>query len=150
MNSLKSILLVEDQSKDVELTLAALAEHHLANEVAVARDGVHALDYLHCRGKFAGRANGHPAVILLDIKMPRLNGLEVLRRIKADPQLKLIPVVMLTSSREEPDLVESYKLGVNAYVVKPVDFQQFVDAVKQVGAFWAVLNEAPPISPTGT
>src|SRR5207302_871916 len=129
---------------DVELTLAALAEHNLANEVAVARDGVEALDYLYCRGRFSGRASGNPAVILLDIKMPRMNGLEVLQRIKSDPQLKMIPVVMLTSSREEPDLLESYKLGVNAYVVKPVDFQQFVDAVKQVGAFWAVLNEPPP------
>jgi CheY-like chemotaxis protein len=150
MNPLKSILLVEDQSKDVELTLAALSEHNLANEVAVARDGVQALDYLYCRGKFAGRPAGNPAVILLDIKMPRMNGLEVLREIKADPKLKLLPVVMLTSSREEPDLIESYKLGVNAYVVKPVDFQQFVEAVKQVGAFWAVLNEAPPEKPASS
>lgn len=147
MNPLKTILLVEDQSKDVELTLAALAEHNLANEVAIARDGVQALDYLYCRGQFAGRASGNPAVIMLDIKMPRMTGLEVLRQIKADPKLKAVPVVMLSSSREEPDLVESYKLGVNAYVVKPVDFQQFVDAVKQIGAFWAILNEPPPEGP---
>jgi CheY-like chemotaxis protein len=144
MNPLKHILLVEDQAKDVELTLAALAEHNLANEVSVARDGAEALDYLYCRGKYLGRADGNPAVVLLDIKMPRLNGLEVLHRLKADPLLKTIPVVMLTSSREEPDLKESYELGVNAYVVKPVDFKQFTEAVKQVGAFWAVLNEMPP------
>jgi CheY-like chemotaxis protein len=145
MNRLKRILLVEDQSRDVELTLAALEEYHLANEVAVARDGVEALDYLYCRGKFAGRSDGNPAVILLDIKMPRLNGLEVLREIKSDPNLKFVPVVMLTSSREEPDLKKSYELGVTAYVVKPVDFQQFTDAVKHIGVFWAVLNELPAV-----
>ncbi len=144
MNSLKRILLVEDKKQDVELTLAALAEHKLANEVAVARDGVEALDYLYCRGQFAGRIDGNPAVVLLDIKMPRLNGLEVLRKIKADPNLKTIPVVMLTSSREEPDLAASYELGVNAYVVKPVDFQQFAAAVENLGFFWAILNEPPP------
>ena len=143
MNKLKRILLVEDQSRDVELTLAALEEYHLANGVSVARDGVEALDYLYCRDKFAGRSDGNPCVILLDIKMPRMNGLEVLRQIKSDPQLKLIPVVMLTSSREEPDLVKSYELGVTAYVVKPVDFQQFTEAVKHIGVFWAVLNEMP-------
>lgn len=144
IDSLRRILLVEDQARDLELTLAALGEHNLANEVAVARDGVEALDYLYRRGRFSNRADGHPAVILLDIKMPRLNGLEVLQKIKADAELKKIPVVMLTSSREEPDLVQSYELGVNAYVVKPVDFQQFATAVKQVGAFWAILNEVPP------
>lgn len=144
MKTLRTILLVEDNLKDIDLTLAALSEHNLANEVVVARDGVEALDYLYARGQFAGRDPGAPAVVLLDIKMPRLNGLEVLQQMKADPVLKNQPVVMLTSSREEPDLAASYDLGVNAYVVKPVDFGQFVDAVRQVGAFWAVLNEPPP------
>ena len=144
MNSLKRILLVEDKKQDIELTLSVLADHHLANEVDLARDGVEALDYLYCRGSFAGRAGGNPAVVLLDIKMPRMSGLEVLRQIKADPRLKTMPVVMLTSSREEPDLGESYELGVNAYVVKPVDFKQFAEAVSQVGIFWAILNEPPP------
>jgi CheY-like chemotaxis protein len=144
MDSLKRILLVEDQPMDVELTLATLAEHNLANGVSVARDGVEALDYLYCRGKFAGRSDGNPAVMLLDIKMPRMSGLEVLRQVKSDPRLKRLPVVMLTSSREEPDLAESYELGVNAYVVKPVDFTQFANAVKQLGMFWAVVNEPPP------
>jgi CheY-like chemotaxis protein len=144
MKSLKLILLIEDSLKDVDLTLAALEEHNLANEVVVARDGIEALDYLHHRGQYADRAEGLPAVIFLDIKMPKMDGLEVLRHIKANPRFKNIPVVMLTSSKEEPDLTACYGLGVNAYVVKPVDFQQFVDAVKQVGAFWAVLNEPPP------
>lgn len=144
MKALRRILLVEDNLQDIDLTLAALNEHHLANEVVVARDGVEALDYLYAREKFTERSPGLPAVMLLDIKMPRLNGLDVLRQMKSDPVLKLLPVVMLTSSREEPDLVASYTLGVNAYVVKPVDFVKFVDAVKQVGAFWAVLNEPPP------
>ena len=144
MNDLKSILLVDDSPEDVELTLAALSADNLANDVVVARDGVEALDYLYHRNKFAGRAPGNPAVILLDLKMPKMNGLEVLRTIKADEHLKMIPVVMLTSSREEPDLMESYKLGVNAYVVKPVDFQEFLGAVKQLGVFWALLNERPP------
>jgi CheY-like chemotaxis protein len=144
MKPLKQILLVEDSLKDIDLTLAALEEHKLANEVVVARDGVEALDYLYCRGTFAHRPPGLPAVMLLDIKMPRLTGLEVLRQMNADPVLKVLPVVMLTSSREEPDLAASYALGANAYVVKPVDFEQFVNAVKQVGAFWAVLNEPPP------
>ena len=144
MIALKRILLVEDKAKDVELTLVALDEHRLANEVIVVRDGVQALDYLQAQGKFAGRSDGDPAVVLLDIKMPRMNGLEVLRRVKADPRLKRVPIVILTSSREEPDLLEAYELGVNAYVVKPVDFQQFTDAVRQVGAFWAILNERPP------
>jgi CheY-like chemotaxis protein len=144
MIALKRILLVEDKAKDVELALGALEEHHLANEVAVVRDGVEALDYLQARGKFAGRSGGDPAVVLLDIKMPRMGGLEVLRRVRADPRLKKVPIVVLTSSREEPDLTEAYERGVNAYVVKPVEFQQFTDAVKQVGAFWAILNEPPP------
>ena len=144
MKSLKRILLVEDNLKDVDLTLAALGEHNLANEVVVARDGAEALDYLHARGTFAGHTNGLPAVMLLDIKMPKVDGLEVLRQMKADPKLKCVPVVMLTSSREEPDLEKSYALGANAYVVKPVDFQQFFSAVEQVGAFWAVLNQPPP------
>lgn len=144
MKALKRILLVDDNLRDVDLTLAALAEHHLANEVVVARDGVEALDYLLRRGAHAGRDDSLPVVVLLDIKMPRLNGLEVLRQIKTDPVLKCLPVVMLTSSKEEPDLAACYELGVNAYVVKPVDFDQFVGAVKQVGAFWAVLNELPP------
>jgi CheY-like chemotaxis protein len=147
MTTLRRILLVEDNLRDIDLTLAALDEHHLANEVIVARDGTEALDYLYARGKFAGREPGAPAVILLDIKMPRMNGIEVLKEMKGDPKLRILPVVMLTSSREEPDLSTCYDLGANAYVVKPVDFQQFVDAVKQVGAFWAVLNEPPP-SPT--
>ncbi len=143
MIALKRILLVEDKAKDIELTLGALKEHRLANEVVVARDGVEALDYLHARGKFAGRSDGDPAVVLLDIKMPRMGGLEVLRRVKADPALKKVPIVMLTSSREEPDLAAAYELGVNAYVVKPVEFLQFTDVVGEVGAFWAILNELP-------
>lgn len=144
MNTLKRILLVEDNLKDVELTLSALEEHHLANEVVVARDGAEALDYLHVRGKFAGHTNGLPAVVLLDIKMPKLSGIDVLRHMKSEAAFRKVPVVMLTSSREEPDLEQCYALGVNAYVVKPVDFSQFVDGVRQVGAFWAVLNEPPP------
>ena len=144
MNKLHSILLAEDNPHDVELTLSALAEHNLANEVDVAHDGEEALDYLYHRGRFALRTNGHPAVVLLDLKMPKVDGLEVLRAIKADPNLKNIPVVMLTSSREESDLPRSYALGVNAYVVKPVDFQTFVEAVKQIGVFWAIHNEPPP------
>ncbi|NKE71840.1 response regulator [Candidatus Manganitrophus noduliformans] len=144
MGDFKSILLVEDNVEDVELTLEALAEYNLANDVVIARDGAEALDYLYHRGSFKTRTPGNPAVILLDIKMPKVNGLEVLRTIKADEKLKTVPVVMLTSSREEPDLAESYKLGVNAYVVKPVNFQEFVKAVKQLGVFWALLNERPP------
>jgi len=144
MAELKSILLAEDNPRDVELTLTALAENNLANEVVVARDGEEALDYLFRRGRFASRAAGNPAVVLLDLKMPRVDGLEVLRRIKADESLKSLPVVMLTSSREERDLVESYRLGINAYVVKPVGFEQFVDAVRQIGIFWALLNERAP------
>ena len=144
MAPLKRILLVEDNERDVELTLAALEENNLANEVIVARDGAEALDYLYGRGKFAGHANGLPVVVLLDLKMPKVDGLEVLRQMRGDAQLKSIPVVMLTSSREEQDLIKSYQLGVNAYVVKPVDFQQFVDSVKEIGFFWAIINEPPP------
>ena len=146
MNELKRILLVEDNPKDVELTLTALAEHKLANEVVVARDGAEGLDYLYRRGQFKMRAEGNPAVVLLDIKMPKIDGMEVLRQIKSDLELKAIPVVMLTSSREEKDLVASYHLGVNAYVVKPVNFGEFVDAVKELGVFWAIVNEPPPTS----
>jgi CheY-like chemotaxis protein len=144
MAPLKRILMAEDNERDVELTLAALEEHNLANEVVVARDGAEALDYIYGRGKFAGHANGLPVVVLLDLKMPKVDGLEVLRTIRNDPGLKHLPVVMLTSSREEQDLIRSYELGVNAYVVKPVDFQKFVESVKQIGAFWAVINEPPP------
>lgn len=144
MAELKRILLAEDNPKDVELTLTALDEHNLANEVVVVNDGAEALDYLYRRGKFAMRADNDPAVVLLDLKMPKVDGLEVLRTIKKDDKLKTIPLVILTSSREEKDLVESYKLGVNAYVVKPVNFQQFIEAVKELGAFWAIINEPPP------
>lgn len=144
MAPLKRILLAEDSAPDVELTLAALDEHNLANEVIVTRDGAEALDYLHGRGKFAGHANGLPVVVLLDLKMPKVDGLEVLRRMRDDPQLKHVPVVMITSSREEQDLLKSYQLGVNAYVVKPVDFQQFAASIKEIGFFWAVINEPPP------
>jgi len=143
MSRLKRILLAEDSPKDVELTFAALEDHHLANEVVVVSNGVEALDYLYRRGKFSTRPEGNPAVVLLDLKMPKVTGLEVLRQIKADEKMKTVPVVILTSSREEQDLVKSYELGVNAYVVKPIDFQQFVDAVMQLGLFWAVINEPP-------
>ena len=146
MAPLKRILFAEDSDRDVELTLAALEEYNLANEVVVVRDGAEALDYLYNRGKFANHGNGLPVVVLLDLKMPKVDGLEVLRQIKADPGLKHIPVVMLTSSREEQDLVRSYELGVNAYVVKPVDFQKFVESVRQLGCFWAIINEPPPSS----
>jgi CheY-like chemotaxis protein len=140
----KRILLVDDSPRDTELTVNALAQHNLANEVFTLRDGVEALDYLYRRGPFADRAAGNPAVVLLDLKMPKVDGIEVLRQIKSDPQLRMIPVVVLTSSREEQDLVTSYQLGVNAYIVKPVQFQEFVEAVKLLGAFWAVVNEPPP------
>jgi CheY-like chemotaxis protein len=144
MAPLKRILLAEDNHHDAELTLAALDEYHLANEVVVARDGAEALDYLHGRGQFAGHANGLPVVVMLDLKMPKVDGLEVLRQIRSDPALKAIPVVMLTSSREEQDLVRSYELGANAYVVKPVDFDKFVASIRQIGFFWAIVNEPPP------
>jgi two-component system response regulator len=144
MAPFKRILLAEDNERDVELTLAALEEHNLANEVVVVRDGAEALDYLFHRGKHADHPNGLPVVVLLDLKMPKVDGLEVLRVIRNDPALKVLPVVMVTSSREEQDLVRSYQLGVNAYVVKPVDFAKFVDSVKQIGFFWAIINEPPP------
>src|SRR5208282_2683716 len=143
--NMKNILLVEDDPRDVNLTLAALQEYHLANQVLVVHDGAEALDYLYCRGKFETRPSGYPVVVLLDLKMPKVNGLEVLKTIKADACLKIIPVVVLSSSRETPDLIECYKHGVNAYVVKPVDFAQFMKAVKQLGIFWAAINEPPPL-----
>jgi CheY-like chemotaxis protein len=141
---LKRILLVDDSPRDTELALEALAQNNLANEVVALRDGAEALDYLYRRGQFADRGNGNPAVVMLDLKMPKVDGIEVLRQIKGDPQLKTIPVVVMTSSREEQDLVRSYELGVNAYIVKPVQFLEFVEAVKLVGSFWAVVNEPPP------
>jgi CheY-like chemotaxis protein len=141
---LKPILLVEDNPNDLELTLVALERSQLANEVIVVRDGTEALDYLHCRGEYARRQKGNPAVILLDLKLPKVDGLEVLREVRNTPELRALPVVMLTSSREEQDLVRSYELGVNAYVVKPVDFKEFVRAISDLGVFWAVLNEPPP------
>ena len=144
MSDLKRILLVEDSPNDVELTLAALAENRLANEVVVARDGEEALDYLYRRGIFKLRAGGNPAVVLLDLKLPKLDGLQVLGAVRADPALRAVPVVMLSSSREETDLARSYNLGVNAYVVKPVEFHQFVDALRELGLFWAVINQPSP------
>jgi len=144
MNKLGRILMVEDDPKDVELTLTALEEYNLANEVVVTRDGEQALDYLYCRGEYNTRASGNPAVMLLDLKLPKVDGLEVLKQIKSDGELRMIPVVVLTSSKEEKDMVESYKLGVNAYVVKPVDFHEFVNAIKELGVFWAIINEPPP------
>lgn len=143
MIELKKILLVEDNPNDIELTLEALEEHNLANRVVVLNDGVQAMEYLHYQGTYSNRENETPAVILLDIKMPRMDGIEVLQAIKSSPELKKIPVVMLTSSREEPDLKKCYELGVNAYVVKPVNFKDFFEAVKQLGIFWAVINELP-------
>jgi CheY-like chemotaxis protein len=144
LDNLGRILMVEDDPKDVELTLTALEDYNLTNEVVVTRDGEEALDYLYCRGSFKMRTNENPAVLLLDLKLPKIDGLEVLQQIKSDEKLKLIPVVVLTSSREERDMVASYKLGVNAYVVKPVDFHEFVNAIKELGVFWAIINEPPP------
>jgi DNA-binding response OmpR family regulator len=144
MNKLGRILMVEDDPKDVELTLTALEEYNLANEVVVTRDGEQALDYLYCRGEYQMRSRDNPAVMLLDLKLPKVDGLEVLKQIKSEGELRMIPVVVLTSSREEKDMVASYKLGVNAYVVKPVDFHEFVNAIKELGVFWAVINEPPP------
>jgi len=143
MPELKRILLVEDSKQDVELTLNALEEHRLANEVVVARDGAEALDYLYRRGKFSARSDGEPGVVFLDLKLPKVDGLEVLRQMKSDERFKFVPVVVLTSSREEQDLARSYQLGGNAYVVKPIDFQQFTATIKELGLFWAVINEAP-------
>ena len=144
MSTFGRILMVEDDPKDVELTLTALDDYKLANEVVVTRDGEEALDYLYCRGKFETRSSDNPAVLLLDLKLPKVDGLEVLQQIKSDEKLKMIPVVVLTSSHEERDMVTSYKLGVNAYVVKPVDFHEFVNAVKELGVFWALINQPPP------
>ena len=144
MTSLARILIVEDDPNDVELTLTALTDYNLANEVVVTRDGQQALDYLYCRGEYNTRPTGNPAVMLLDLKLPRVGGLEVLQQIKSDERLKMIPVVVLTSSHEEKDMMRSYRLGVNAYVVKPVDFHEFVNAVRELGVFWAVINEPPP------
>lgn len=144
MSRIKTILLVEDDPQDQQLTLAALAEYNLANKVAVVCDGEKALDYLYRRNEFTGRAGGNPILVLLDLKMPKVSGLEVLKLIKADPQMKDIPVVVLSSSRQTPDLVECYRHGVNAFVVKPVDVSEFMKAVKQLGIFWAAVNEPPP------
>ena len=140
----KHILLVEDDPRDVELTLAALKDHHLGHKFFVVHDGAEALDYLYCRGRYKTRSGGNPILVLLDNKMPKISGLEVLKSIKTNEHLKVIPVVLLTSSRETPDLIEFYKHGVNAYVVKPVDFDEFMNAVKQLGIFWAAINEPPP------
>jgi DNA-binding response OmpR family regulator len=144
METVGRILLVEDDPKDTELTMTALEEYNLSNEVVVASDGEEALDYLHYRGKFQRRTGENPAVMLLDLKLPKIDGMEVLQQVRADDKLKMIPVVVLTSSREERDMVASYKLGVNAYVVKPVDFHEFVNAIKELGVFWAIINEPPP------
>jgi CheY-like chemotaxis protein len=144
VSEIKRILLVEDSANDIELTLGALEENYLANEVVVVRDGVEALDFLYKRGVFKLRKNGNPAVVLLDLKLPKMDGLEVLKHLKDDPDMRAVPVVMLTSSREEQDLVRSYNLGVNAYVVKPVDFKEFVAALRELGLFWAVINQPPP------
>jgi CheY-like chemotaxis protein len=141
---IKPILLVEDDPRDLELTLLALERSKLANEVVVMRDGAQALDYLRREGEFADRDAGYPAVVLLDLKLPKVNGLEVLETVRTNPALRAIPVVMLTSSQEEADLVRSYELGVNAYVVKPVEFRMFVSAIADLGMFWAVHNEPPP------
>ncbi len=138
------ILLVEDDPNDVELTLSALRENHVANEITVARDGEEALDYLFRRGAYESREPGEPAVVLLDLKLPKVSGMEVLESIKNDPELRTLPVVVLTSSREEQDLVRSYNLGTNAYVVKPVDFHDFIGAVRQVDLFWVITNQPPP------
>ncbi|HEY6768421.1 MAG TPA: response regulator [Candidatus Sulfotelmatobacter sp.] len=144
MTTLARILIVEDDPNDVELTLTALEEYNLANEVVVTRDGQEALDYLHRRGQYSNRSDENPAVILLDLKLPKVDGLQVLQQIKSDERLKMVPVIVLTSSHQEKDVMRSYKLGVNAYVVKPVDFHEFVNAVKELGVFWAVTNEPPP------
>jgi CheY-like chemotaxis protein len=144
MEELKPILLADDNAKDVELTLEAMSDSNLANRIVVVKDGVEAMEYLQCEAKYKQRKPGNPAVILLDIKMPRMDGIEVLRKIRSDEKLKMIPVVVLTSSREERDLFETYRLGVNAYVVKPVVFKDFIEKIKLLGVFWALINEIPP------
>lgn len=146
MRELNCILLVEDNLYDAELITIGLSENNVANKVILVRDGEEALDYLYCRGKFTGRMAGNPVVVLLDLNLPKIGGLEVLRQMKADEGIKLIPVVILTSSREEKDIIEGYALGTNGYVVKPIDFHQFVDTIKQLGAFWAIVNQPPPVS----
>lgn len=146
MFKLNHILLVEDNPNDVELTIEGLSEYNLANNIQVVSDGEEALDYLYCKGKFAGRISGNPIVVLLDLKLPKIDGLEVLRQIKSDENLRFIPVVILTSSNEESDKVKSYKLGVNAYVVKPIGFREFTNSIRELGMFWAVINEPPPES----
>jgi CheY-like chemotaxis protein len=144
MRDLRPILLVEDNPKDAELTMAALARCQLLNDVTHVRDGVEALEYLRCQGRYAGAMHGGPVVVLLDLKLPKLNGLEVLREIRADAAISSTPVVMLTSSREEQDLIRSYELGVNAFVVKPVDFKEFLEAIQGLGMFWGITNQPPP------
>ena len=146
MEKLGYILLADDNENDLELEQRALVQYRIANEIVVVRDGAEALDFLYRRGQFSDRNPAEPLVVLLDIKMPKVSGLEVLQHMKADPQLRLVPVAMLTSSREGPDVEECYQLGANAYVVKPVDFAQFAEAVKTIGKFWAVLNELPRIN----
>jgi CheY-like chemotaxis protein len=141
---LRPILLVEDNPKDIELTTAALEKCQLANDIVIARDGAEALDYLYQRGRYEDRGGGDPAVVLLDLKLPKVDGLEVLAKVKSDELMRQVPVVMLTSSREESDLLRSYQLGVNAFVVKPVDFREFFEAIRDLGVFWAILNEPPP------
>ena len=150
MDNLGHILLADDSENDVELAQRALAQYKLANDIVVVRDGAEALDYLRCQGSYSERSPLHPMVVLLDIKMPKMSGIEVLAEIKADPYLAHIPVVMLTSTRQGPDVDECYHLGANAYVVKPVDFEQFAEAVKTIGKFWAVLNERPHSVSKGT
>ena len=149
MNQIKRILLVEDDPKDIELTLLALEEYQFANGVDVVHDGEEALDYLYHRGNFQKRDKCNPTVVILDLKLPKVSGLDVLRRMRSDENLRLVPVVILTSSREEQDLITSYKLGVNAYVVKPVDFHKFIEAVKTLGVFWVAFNESPHANPKG-
>lgn len=144
--NVKHILLVDDNANDIELTLLAFAERRLANQVVVARDGAEALDYLHHRGRFENRDGGNPAVVLLDHMMPKVDGLSVLREVRSDPDLKLTPIVLLTSSDNVSDVVQAYNLGVNAYVVKPVNFVEFVDAIRKVGFFWGIINVAPPLA----
>ena len=150
MTTVKPIVLAEDNPRDAELAMAAMEEHHIADKVVICHDGAEVLDYLYCRGSFKNRESGNPVVVFLDLKMPKVDGIEVLRTIKNDTNLKPIPVVMLTSSREERDLAQSYALGANAYVVKPVEFQQFISAVKELGVFWGVINEPPPAGKEST
>lgn len=150
MSNINPILLVEDNPKDFELTLAALERSQLANEVVTARDGAEALDWLFARGPHEGRNSGDPAVVLLDLKLPKVDGLQVLEAVKRDADLKHVPIVMLTASKEESDLVKSYQLGVNAFVVKPVDFKEFFKAIQDIGMFWAILNEPHPMRPRST